>query len=540
MTDLDPIDQSDARRELLVAVAGWGLAYVVGFVSAILIFLIAGYSNWLAFWGFSLLGFLIYLWNAFQVFREVAPRIHPHLFDGVIAAIIVLSAILLIVGTLLFRFSNNYSEGQHAEWTVIALASGIAFLFLGGVMLWDPVHEASLMAKQARESAKAAAEEVERNRIEAEKRERESEEWREQSRADAAAREQEARREAEALRLRQLELAQVQQQEFERQEQAREQRRHEAVQRHLEEEQRRREEEIRKEEERKQRELAVAAGFERVGKLRQCQHCQLIYPHYLGPQCPRGNCMSPQIDIPADRDAFDRIFATVLSGGVPPLIPEPPPRNAIGSVAAIAEQVNQRLEIGDFLGIGNLILEVTQQWGGDKIPNELTLELTTQVRRIVAVRYGIPELLSYAQPQRDECLPPHLRDDWTADVYPHLLIVAYLLGATRINLLPPHDRLVPYYRMMALKQNDSIVAALNAYQASGKAESDRQRMAVERERWEAERTAKEEAERALRERQEKMRADLADLDAKAAKHNMDRQLYEEQVAAIRENHNLKE
>lgn len=263
------------------------------------------------------------------------------------------------------------------------------------------------------------------------------------------------------------------------------------------------------------------------------------------PHCPFCGNDGEQEVVLAIPGEYERLLAEIQAGRKPgdevsAYNTRVPPTASVSEDVGVADTLIKQCDIhaaaGDYAGVGNLIIEALMRPGQEEYPDSGSGAVAKKVQEVVALRFNLPELLTFAYPHSDEFLPHDKRNDWKADTFPLLIIFAFLLGATRRNLPPPHDRLVPYYRLLAQKQNDSIIEALNAYQASGKAEAERQRMAVDRERWEAERTAKEEAERKLREREERLRADLDTLKTRAAKENMDRHIYEEQVAAIREHY----
>jgi hypothetical protein len=134
-------------------------------------------------------------------------------------------------------------------------------------------------------------------------------------------------------------------------------------------------------------------------------------------------------------------------------------------VAAIEQEIDMRLSIHDYSGIGNLILDLLflpRDYCQDWEPRESGLLLARRIDGIVATMFGLHEAVTYHRPHRDTFLPPHLRRDWSADTFHQLVIFAFVLGATWQALPDTHEKLRPYYLHLAKLQTSSIANAAAA------------------------------------------------------------------------------
>lgn len=259
------------------------------------------------------------------------------------------------------------------------------------------------------------------------------------------------------------------------------------------EERRRQEEQARAEQERQ-------AAWERAYKLRECA-CGKVSPAYLRGGCPF--CGSTA--------ALKLIAAESVPG---PAARQTGPADA--DVQPLVKRLNWHIAHGDFVGVGNLILETLMWPGQEERPDAACRFLADGAHAILRRRYGLPTAVTFGRPHTDELIPGDKRGDWQADLFPELLITAYVLGATRVNLLPPHDRLVPYYQLLAGRQRAVLEAAAHVCKS----------------RTDADRAA--EAGRLRREREARMQAEIAAVREEGRRKGIDPDLVEEQIAYIQE------
>lgn len=123
--------------------------------------------------------------------------------------------------------------------------------------------------------------------------------------------------------------------------------------------------------------------------------------------------------------------------------------------SAFLAALSRLTDAGDFVGMGNLMLEILMK-EGDESPGPRAEALRQNTRTIVAKRFSIDPGRQYGMPHRDEHLRSELRGCWKWDVFPQIVILAYTIGATWRTLPPPHNSFVPYYLLMAERQRDIL------------------------------------------------------------------------------------
>jgi hypothetical protein len=125
--------------------------------------------------------------------------------------------------------------------------------------------------------------------------------------------------------------------------------------------------------------------------------------------------------------------------------------------------LNQALDTNDFVGIGNVMLDVLMRPHQEAKPDDDARLLEQRLPELLERKFGLPPTVTYPCPYRDVHLPYECRGDWSHDRYVHLIIMAHVIGATRQNLPPPFDRLVPYFRDTAAKQDALVRRTVEAY-----------------------------------------------------------------------------
>lgn len=131
----------------------------------------------------------------------------------------------------------------------------------------------------------------------------------------------------------------------------------------------------------------------------------------------------------------------------------------------LLEAINVFLRNGDLHGIGNLMLEVLLRPNQHIQPDADAELLPHCVRQIIAHHYDVPESLTYRCALRDKSIPPADRGDWARDTFVQLIIMAYVFGASRTNLSPPHDKLLSFYVRAAEEQRHDIERAASEYKS---------------------------------------------------------------------------
>ena len=121
------------------------------------------------------------------------------------------------------------------------------------------------------------------------------------------------------------------------------------------------------------------------------------------------------------------------------------------------------LDAEDFTGVGNLMMEILMRPHQERHPDEDARLLARRLGEIVGCRFGIPATWTYPSPHRDRHIDHRHRGSWARDTYVELIITAYVLGSTRLNLPSPHDQLVIYYRNTASDQVQQIEQAAAEY-----------------------------------------------------------------------------
>jgi hypothetical protein len=130
----------------------------------------------------------------------------------------------------------------------------------------------------------------------------------------------------------------------------------------------------------------------------------------------------------------------------------------------LARELETKTEAEDFLGVGNLMLDVLMRPSQEDRPDADALLLEQSAPKVVRRKFKVPETVTIPSVFRDQHIAAADRGNWAKDRFIDLVITAYMLGASRSNLPPPHDKLVAYYRDTALKQEAvlSSIASANA------------------------------------------------------------------------------
>lgn len=185
------------------------------------------------------------------------------------------------------------------------------------------------------------------------------------------------------------------------------------------------------------------AAFLALPRHNHCTSCQFVFPISLVQSCPK--CDSTKID--SDVLAYDS-----------------EPRKARKNLGGISDaqlisldtKIESKCELDDFIGLGNLILEIALRPDQAEYPDILTGHLEDAVRVMIARKFNIPVGMGFCEPHADFHLPHALRGDWSSHRFPQLLIFAYVLGASWKTLPDPHAKLLPYYRLLAERQTEQI------------------------------------------------------------------------------------
>jgi hypothetical protein len=238
---------------------------------------------------------------------------------------------------------------------------------------------------------------------------------------------------------------------------------HAAEQRHLEHNRM-----LQKQKEEQQRAAARLLEMERlwalVPKILFCGRCKNSHPAGVR------RCAFCNVEVELEeRDAVQFVYrAAFLKSAsqsayakyLTPAVSDQPARGVRKDFVAVVTQQYQR---GDFVGLGNTILEtlIVQQQDRNALPEGVLL--AENERKFLAKYFDVPLSVSYACPHRDRFLRSERRGHWAEDHFVQLLITAYVLGATWESLPSPHDKLLPYYQLMARQQQASIEAAAERY-----------------------------------------------------------------------------
>lgn len=195
-------------------------------------------------------------------------------------------------------------------------------------------------------------------------------------------------------------------------------------------------------------------AWSRSEKLRQCPKGH-VYSCELVPRCPFCHMEKDQIEVLAcpGKNAVESENSAVRSGRATDL-----------AATGVSDRVRKLADLGDFMGVGNLAIDVLMRPGQARSPDAGSRFIAEAMSSWIAKHFDIPAAFTYGCPHRDEHLDHHLRGDWRADTFPQTIIFAYVLGASRKNLPPPHDQLLPYYRFVADEQTKAIKAAAQAYE----------------------------------------------------------------------------
>jgi hypothetical protein len=113
----------------------------------------------------------------------------------------------------------------------------------------------------------------------------------------------------------------------------------------------------------------------------------------------------------------------------------------------------------NWMGLGNWMLEILTAAHQEQRPDAAAHWLAGRLDEILTRRFDLPARTPFPCPYRDRYLSHADRGSWAKDAYVFLLIAAYVVGASRENLPPPHDQLVPFYQKTAAEQAHLIAAA---------------------------------------------------------------------------------
>jgi len=126
-------------------------------------------------------------------------------------------------------------------------------------------------------------------------------------------------------------------------------------------------------------------------------------------------------------------------------------------VPIFEKEINKRVGIKDFSGIGNRILELLLLPAQEKSPRESGRLLARRIPGIIAAKFGIHEDVTYLCPLRDELLQFSSRGKWPDDTFHQLAIFAHVLEPTWKAFPPPYDKLRAFYVKMAERQTEIIL-----------------------------------------------------------------------------------
>lgn len=311
---------------------------------------------------------------------------------------------------------------------VAVFALGLVFYIL--IAIKDTIADAAWLARETKRAARRAKDELL---------------GQEQRAAESQAR---AKKHQEAMQAEEIERARQLREESERQ-----------AKRH--------EERTKREEEAARRRRAEDEAFQMVSRVTQCgRDAQHVYPAYTEKRCPFCRSEENQVEKPASEERYRQVAANLFAG-VSPVAAHAPRPSSDSSIPQTEEALAQRMknlqDSDDYPGIGNLILDVLMIPGREDNPDPLCQLLDRHAGMLILGKYSIGSEVSYSRPHRDEHLPWHIRGEWARDRFPQLIIDAYVLGAVRSNLAPPHNRLVAYYRAMAVAQDKSILESIRTW-----------------------------------------------------------------------------
>jgi hypothetical protein len=127
---------------------------------------------------------------------------------------------------------------------------------------------------------------------------------------------------------------------------------------------------------------------------------------------------------------------------------------------ALIAELEQILNLHDFHGIGNRMLEVLMRDGQEDNPDADALSLWEWAPKAAARRFQLDDSLTYPCPYRDREVVAADRNTWKKDRYVQLIILAYFFDATWMKLPVPHDDKLTYYHMFAKEQLLRILETL--------------------------------------------------------------------------------
>lgn len=149
---------------------------------------------------------------------------------------------------------------------------------------------------------------------------------------------------------------------------------------------------------------------------------------------------------------------------------------AIRSGAAVKSQMAAFLDRFDYAGAGNVALEIFLR--AIEEPDELAIEAFQGVMKGIESRFSLAADWTFPLVHHDWKVQADRRGHWKDDAVPQLIILCYVLGATRRNLPSPHCKLADYYQMMAREQSAELKKAAEEFAQSRRAIQQRARLAL--------------------------------------------------------------
>ena len=200
-------------------------------------------------------------------------------------------------------------------------------------------------------------------------------------------------------------------------------------------------------------EVCNGGRFYYLGYLRTltCPACQNQTDQLLV-ACWKGNVISKPEEL-SEMDVAE-IFSTNVTA---------PAVNTITPKNGVAEELNRMIVLGDYIGIGNLSLEVLTRVDQELSVDEDSLLIAETLPRAVSQTVGLPSTYTLPSLLRDHLIPAEAVGTWSWDTFHQSMIFAYLLGATRANLRSPYDRLVKFYKFIADDQKKLLVEMKTRY-----------------------------------------------------------------------------
>lgn len=120
-------------------------------------------------------------------------------------------------------------------------------------------------------------------------------------------------------------------------------------------------------------------------------------------------------------------------------------------------QFEDRMEVLDHKGVGNLIFDALMRPDQHKTPDEISTYVAEVVPEYVSRSFNLPATVSFQLIHTDRHIDPCHRGGWAEDSFPQLCVFAYVLGSTWERLPSPHAGLVPYFTWCALMQSTEIL-----------------------------------------------------------------------------------